>query len=227
MKSPAMNSPVPSRKKQRSASPSQAMPTSAFWLMTSAVMSRAVLLDQRVGLVIRERAVHLEAQPRRLARQPIEQLRRHDAGHAAAGVEHHVERLERLLVDERQDVLDVAVDDVARARSTPGVAGGAGIEPARIISFISLMPALAAQRKGFLADHLAAVVLAGVVRRGDLRAAVEIVGRDRVIHLVGADQAVVDDVPPCLTRAVDERLGQRRGRRRACRASRRSCPGPR
>ena len=35
MKSPGMNSPLPSMKKQRSASPSQAMPMSAFWRMTS------------------------------------------------------------------------------------------------------------------------------------------------------------------------------------------------
>ena len=40
MKSPEMNSPLPSMKKQRSASPSQAMPTSACWRITSAVMSR-------------------------------------------------------------------------------------------------------------------------------------------------------------------------------------------
>ena len=39
MKSPAMNSPLPSMKKQRSASPSHAMPTSAPWRTTSATMS--------------------------------------------------------------------------------------------------------------------------------------------------------------------------------------------
>ena len=40
MKSPEMNSPVPSMKKQRSASPSQAMPMSAFSAMTRSTMSR-------------------------------------------------------------------------------------------------------------------------------------------------------------------------------------------
>ena len=39
MKSPEMNSPLPSMKKQRSASPSQAMPMSAFSRSTAAVMS--------------------------------------------------------------------------------------------------------------------------------------------------------------------------------------------
>ena len=40
MKSPEMNSPVPSMKKQRSASPSQAMPMSAFSATTRSTMSR-------------------------------------------------------------------------------------------------------------------------------------------------------------------------------------------
>jgi hypothetical protein len=39
-KSPGTNSPLPSMKKQRSASPSHAMPTSARCRITSAVMSR-------------------------------------------------------------------------------------------------------------------------------------------------------------------------------------------
>ena len=55
----------------------------------------AVLLDERVGLVVRERAVDLEAQPRRPAGQPVEEPRRDQAAHAAAGVEHDVERLDR------------------------------------------------------------------------------------------------------------------------------------
>ena len=55
----------------------------------------AVLFDERVGLVVRERAVDLEAQRRRPAGQPIEEQRRDQAGHAAAGVEHDVERLDR------------------------------------------------------------------------------------------------------------------------------------
>ena len=101
---------------------------------------------------------------------------------------------------------------ISRGSTEPGLAAGAGIAPARIISFISLMPGFAAQRERFLADHLAAVVFAGIVRRGDLRAAVEIVGRHRVIHLVGADQAVIEDGAALQDRAVDERLGQRRRR---------------
>ena len=62
------------------------------------------------------------------------------------------------------------------------------------------------------ADHLAAVVLLRIVRRRDLRAAVEIVGRDGVIDHVGRDHPVVDDVGALLARAGDERRGQARRR---------------
>ena len=98
MKSPEMNSPVPSMKKQRSASPSQAMPMSAFSAIDALDDVAAVLLDERIGLVVRKAAVDLEAEPRRPAGQPLEQLRRDEPAHAAAGVEHDVERL-----DDRRD----------------------------------------------------------------------------------------------------------------------------
>ncbi len=54
-----------------------------------------VLFDERIRFVVREAAVDLEAEPRRPAGQPIEELRRDQAAHAAAGVEHDVERLDR------------------------------------------------------------------------------------------------------------------------------------
>ena len=104
MKSPEMNSPVPSMKKQRSASPSQAMPMSAFSATHPLGDVAPVLLDERVGFVVRKAAVDLEAQPRRPAGKPLEQLRRDEAAHAAAGVEHDVERLDDRRVDEAHDV---------------------------------------------------------------------------------------------------------------------------
>ena len=98
MKSPEMNSPVPSMKKQRSASPSQAMPMSAFSRDHALDDVAAVLFDERVGLVVGEAAVDVEAEPRRPAGQPVEQLRRDEPAHAAAGVEDDVER-----PDDRRD----------------------------------------------------------------------------------------------------------------------------
>ena len=70
-----------------------------------------VLLDQRIRLVVRERPVDLEAEPRHRAGEPIEQQRRHQAGHAAAGVEHDLERLDDRWIDERHHLLDVAREE--------------------------------------------------------------------------------------------------------------------
>ena len=47
----------------------------------------AVLLDERIGLVMREGAIHLHRHVRRLAGQPREDLRPDQAAHAAAGIE--------------------------------------------------------------------------------------------------------------------------------------------
>ncbi len=91
MKSPLMNSPVPSMKKQRSASPSQAMPISAFSCDDAFDDVAAVFFDQRVGFVIGKPAVDLEAEPRRPAGEAIEQPGGDQPAHAAAGVEHDVE----------------------------------------------------------------------------------------------------------------------------------------
>ena len=212
-KSPEMNSPLPSMKKQRSASPSQAMPMSAFCRIDFLVMSRRfssisglaswfgnVPSISKQSLVVR-------------AGQPLEELRRHQAGHAAAGVEHDVERLDDRRVDERHHLLDVVGEAcrgcVTRASaSRPAAAAGRSA----IMSRMSPMPGVAAERQRLGAHHLDAVVLLRIVRRGDLRAALEAVVDDREVEHVGAEHAVVDDVGALLARAVDEGRGERRRR---------------
>ncbi len=72
----------------------------------------AVVFDQRIGFVVRERAIDFEAQPCRPAGQLIEQARRDEAGDAAAGIEHDVEGLDGVAVDERHHVIDVAIHDL-------------------------------------------------------------------------------------------------------------------
>ena len=79
---------------------------------------------------------------------------------------------------------------------------------------------IAAERMVAAADHLAAVVLLRIVRRGNLRAAVEVVGRDGVVDHVGRDHPVVDHVGALLARAGDE------GGREAGDDSRMSRPTP-
>ena len=212
-KSPDTNSPVPSMKKQRSASPSQAMPMSAFSATTALDDVAAVLLDQRVGLVVREAAVDLEAEPRRPAGQPLEQLRRDQPAHPAAGVEDDVERLDDRRIDERHHVLDVRRR--ARPSSSPAprrrrrrrqrVAGNhvADVGDARV----------AAQRKRLLAAPSSCRCTAsGLCEAVICDAAVVAVARDGEVQHVGRDHPVVDDVGALRGRAVDERRRERRRR---------------
>ena len=141
MKSPEMNSPVPSMKKQRSASPSQAMPMSAFSAITRSTMSRRFSSISGLASWFGKAAVDVEAQARGPAGQPVEQLRRDQAAHAAAGVEHDVERLDR----PTESMNDMHVLDVGgRARSSSsrcrGAPPAAGTASSAIMSRMSAMP---------------------------------------------------------------------------------------
>jgi hypothetical protein len=73
--------------------------------------------------VVGERPVDLKAQARGLAGQHVEKTRRHQAGHAAAGIEHHVEWLDDLRIDEGHDLLDVGIQQAARLEAA-GSGGG-------------------------------------------------------------------------------------------------------
>jgi hypothetical protein len=92
-KSPGTNSPFSSMKKQRSASPSQAMPRSAFSASTRSRCIAAVLFEQRVGLVVGKGPVdleeHLDARTGVRSNTPRRQL----AGDAVGGVHDDLERL--------------------------------------------------------------------------------------------------------------------------------------
>ena len=75
----------------------------------------AVLFNQRVGFVSGEGAVDREAQSVDLAGERLEELGRGQAGHAASGVEHDLERLDDGRIDEAEHVLDVSIQDRAAA----------------------------------------------------------------------------------------------------------------
>ncbi len=210
-KSPAMNSPVPSMKKHRSASPSQAIPMSARSRTTRSTMSRRFSsmsgLDSWFGNVpsISKQSVVVRHGSR------SNSLRGDQASHAAPRVEHDVEGLDDRRIDERHHVLDVVVEDVLRGER-PGRPRRRR-DRARGNHVADLPePRLAAQRERLAAHQLDAVVLLRVVRRGDLRAAVVPVARHGEIHHVGRRHAVVDDVGALAQRALDERRRDRRRR---------------
>ena len=122
----------------------------------------AVLLDQRIGFVVREGAVDLEAQLRHLAGKPVEQLRRDQPGHAAAGVEHDGERLDDRRIDEGHHLLDVVGHDVPRRDASRACAAGGG--QAIVGDHVADVadPGVAAQRQRTGPHHLHAVVLPGL-----------------------------------------------------------------
>ena len=123
-----------------------------------------------------------------------------------------VERLDDRRVDELEDVLEIVLDHFAALVAAHRRL--ARRQLARHDHLPDLLQAdVAAQRLGVPGDQLDAVVFLRVVRRRDLRAAVQPVAAHREIHHVGRQHAVVDDVASLLARALDERLGKPRRRR--------------
>ena len=221
MKSPETNSPAPSMKKQRSASPSQAMPMSAFSATTRSTMSRRFSSMSGLASWFGKRAVDVEAQTRRPAGQALEQLRRHQPAHAAAGIEHDVERLDDRRIDERHHVLDVArrahPSCVTRARARPA---GAGRRSFAIMSRMSRDPVVAAQRKRLLRAPSSCRCTASGLCDAVICAPPSCPSRATAKYSMSVgNHAVVDDVGALLRRAVDERRGERRRRQAhvACR----------
>ena len=171
----------------------------------------AVLLEQRVRLVMRERPVDVETELCRLARELIEQQRRDESGHSAARIEHDGERCDDGRVDERHHLLDVLEDDVARRH---GSRRRGGPRQRVVDDHVADLaePLIAAQRQRAAPHHLDAVVLLRIVRRRDLRASFEAVVDHREVEHVRAEHAVVDDVGALLARALDEGGGNARRR---------------
>ena len=161
------------------------MPRSAPVARDSLDDEPAVLLEQRVRLVVRERAVGLEVAALGLDRQAAEDRLDHRAGHAVGAVDHDVQRRDRRDVD----------DDEAACRRSPAArragrarrAGPACEVPGQRAVAHLVEPPVAAHGQTAAPHHLHAVVLLRIVRRGDDQAAVVAVLADGVIeHLRAA-----------------------------------------
>ena len=100
----------------------------------------AVLLDERVGLVVGEAAVHLHAHRDDPAGQPLEQLRRHQPAHAVAGIEDALNGLiDASSMNEK--TCSTYAASTSRHVRRPGVAAGGRQRAFWIMSRISPRPA--------------------------------------------------------------------------------------
>ena len=170
----------------------------------------AVLREQRIRLVVRERAVGLEVALDHVElREPRQHRRKHRPRHPVRRVDDDPQRPERPFVDEREDLCDEPVPDVGRRH----LAALRDLEERALrVSPDVLEPRVAADGKRTGAHDLHPGVLLRVVRRGDAYAAVEAELADRVVDHLGADQPEVEDVGASVGRSLDQRRRHRRRR---------------
>ena len=171
----------------------------------------AVFLDERVGLVIGKPAVDLEAEARRLAGEAIEELRRDEPAHAAAGVEHDVEGPDDAGIDERHHVRHVGVEHVVGRHAAPVAAGG-GRRSCAIMSRISEMPSSPLSGNASWRTIFMPLYCLGLCDAVIWTPPSWPIARDREVQHVGRNHAVVDDVGALRRGAVDERRRERRRR---------------
>ena len=115
----------------------------------------------------------------------------HRAGHAVPAVAYDAQRLDRARVDELQDLLAIAGEDVdlLGGPAAGRVAQALLDQPADVLD-----PAVAGQRERAALDQLRAGVGLRVVRGGAHEPAVEVARADQVVEHLGPDLAGVEDV---------------------------------
>ena len=177
-------------KKQRSASPSQAIPRSAPLSRTRSMISAPVLRQQRVGLVVGELAVGLEvhlleveAEPAQVGptigpAMPLPPSTTTFIGLTFAG-------------SMKESVWARYSSQTSTSSKRP--AAGRVAEPGLDLAPHVADPGVARERQRPLADQLHPGVGLGVVGGGDHRAAVELARADQVIEHLGGDHAGVED----------------------------------
>ena len=179
-------------KKQRSASPSQAMPSSAPSDEHLVDDEPAVLLEQRVGLVVGELAVGRPVGLDLVDRQLVEQRAAHRARHPVAAVEHDLQRRHRGRIDEGERVAPGRARRRPRCSTAPGSPAGSPGSPPVTRSRSSPMPGVAGQRERAAPDQLGAGVGLRVVRGRAHQAAVELARADGPVEHLGAHHPDVE-----------------------------------
>ncbi len=171
----------------------------------------AVLREQRVRLVVRERPVGLEVATHDLhLGQALQHRREHHARHPVCRVDDDPERSDRLGVDEAEDPLDEVVPDVDR-RDGPARGRIAPLAAHRPVADLD-EPGLAPDRKRPAPHDLHPRVAGGVVRGRDHDPTVEAEVSGREVHHLGPDHPEVGHLDARVGHAVDHSFGHRRRR---------------
>ena len=177
-------------KKQRSASPSQAIPSSAFSSDHLVHDELAVLGQERVGLVIREAPVGLEIRLDQVEPEAVEDRPDHRPGHPVATVDHHPHGLDRGRVDElERRLLELLIQRHVLDRAAAGRLAESGFDLGPDIAD----PGVAGKRDRPALDQLGTGIALRVVRGGAHESAVEVPRPDEVIEHLGADLAGIED----------------------------------
>ncbi len=186
-------------KKQRSASPSHAIPRSARSSTNlGAWMNASVLRQQRVGLVVGEGPVGRPVRGDEIEPEPLQQRADHRARHAVAAVDDDAQRLDCGRVDERpaRGRLEARRWDVDLLERCPS-ARWAPAPECRSRSAAGCPGCLSSPesaRSAPRAHELGAGVRLRVVRGGAHQAAVEVARAVEQVEHLGADLAGVEHV---------------------------------
>ena len=193
-------------KKQRSASPSQAMPRSAPTRLHLGDDLAPVHLEEGVRPLVGELAVGLEMHHLEVEAICSQDRPDHRSRHSVAAVDDDLHRLHPLEVDEGDGLGAIVVPDVdllerPAARAVP--------EPRLDLTPDLVDPGFAGERQGSLAQQLDAGVALRVVRRRDHRPAVELPRPDQVVEHLGRDHPRIEH-----RRALDDHAVADLGRHR-------------
>ena len=195
MKSPSTKRPLSSMKKQRSPSPSQAMPRSAPVSSTLSMMNSRFSGSSGLGSWSGKLPSGVQYVSMTSIGRRSKQRADHRPGHAVAAVDDDLHRPDVRRVDDAQrrlleGVVDVDLLDGAAAGWVRFAVEAVARARARACSPMPLSPA---ERDRALLDELRAGVGLRVVRGGAHQAAVELARADEPVEHLGADLPRVDD----------------------------------
>ena len=108
-----------------------------------------------------EATIQFKVERHELAGQMRKHARQHQPGHAIARIDHHLEWLDLVHVNEREDMLDIGISDIM-FRHLPGVNRCGEVSSDRQVADSS-QAGVQADREGLGTAELHAIILPGIV----------------------------------------------------------------